>query len=223
MAMGVYVTERKLNEMSRRQLAEKEIENAPLRHIAEAHLPTRFGDFMLHIFRDAHGFEHMAIVAGEPENKCLVRIHSECATGDIFGSLKCDCRDQLETSLKKIAEAGQGLLIYLRGHEGRGIGLGNKIRAYALQDGGMNTVEANLRLGFPVDDRDYDSAVGILQFFGLNSVRLLTNNREKIEALESSHIHIIERVPLWTSSNPHNEDYILTKQKVLGHLTGCQK
>ncbi len=192
-------------------------------HQSEAHLPTRFGDFALHIFHDAKGLEHMAIIAGKPKDECLVRIHSECATGDILGSLRCDCRDQLETSLKKIAEAGQGLFIYLRGHEGRGIGLSNKIKAYALQDQGMNTVEANLHLGFPVDGRDYAAAVSILQYFGVHRVRLLTNNQEKMEALESANIHIVERVSLWTASNQYNEDYIHTKQEAMGHLPDCQK
>ncbi len=204
--------------MPKIQLVKRE-EVILLRHIAEAHLPTRYGDFMLHIFRDPNGLEHMAIVAGEPKDGCLVRIHSECATGDIFGSLRCDCRDQLETALKKIAEAGQGILIYVRGHEGRGIGLGNKIKAYALQENGVNTVDANLRLGFPADGRDYESAVEIIRHFCVNNVRLLTNNRDKMEALEGAGISVASRVPLWTSVNTHNESYVRCKKTLLGHLS----
>jgi GTP cyclohydrolase II len=189
-----------------------------LEHQSKAHLPTRFGDFMLHIFQNGDGIDHMVLVAGNPADSCLVRIHSECATGDIMGSLRCDCRDQLEESLRKIAAEKQGVFIYLRGHEGRGIGLANKIKAYALQEQGMDTVEANLHLGFPADARDYAIAADILKYFGLKKIRLLTNNQDKMEALESGGVEVIERLPLWTKSNPHNADYIHTKQSSLGHL-----
>ncbi len=189
-----------------------------IQHQATARLPTRFGAFTLHIFKSDDGEEHMALVAGEPKNGCLVRIHSECATGDIMGSLRCDCRDQLELSLHQIAAEGCGLLVYLRGHEGRGIGLANKIKAYALQERGMDTVEANIHLGFPADARDYAAAVGILKHFGLNSLRLLTNNRDKLTALEDAGITVAARVPLWIASNPHNEGYLQTKQDAMGHL-----
>ncbi|MGB9154515.1 MAG: GTP cyclohydrolase II [Alphaproteobacteria bacterium] len=183
-----------------------------------AHLPTRHGDFDLRIFTDARGIEQMALVKGTPANGCLVRLHSECATGDILGSLRCDCRDQLETSMDIINQAGDGILIYIRGHEGRGIGLGNKIRAYALQEKGMDTLDANLHLGFAGDERNYLVATDILKQFGISEVRLLTNNREKMKALEQAGIKVIEHVPLWTATNPHNEAYIATKRKRMGHI-----
>jgi GTP cyclohydrolase II len=181
-------------------------------------LPTRFGSFQLQVFTAANGAEHMALIKGTPKDDCLVRLHSECATGDILGSLRCDCRDQLEESMEQINLAGEGLLIYLRGHEGRGIGLANKIRAYALQEQGMDTLDANVHLGFAPDERDYDAAVEILQAFGLKKVRLLTNNRLKIDALEQAGITISRHVPLWTAINPHNEGYIATKRMRMGHI-----
>jgi len=186
--------------------------------IPAAHLPTRYGDFDLRIFSDAQGGEHMVLVKGTPADDCLVRIHSECATGDVLGSLRCDCRDQLEKSLSLIDQAGAGLLIYLRGHEGRGIGLANKIRAYALQDKGMDTVDANIHLGFAADARDYAAAVEILKYFGLKKIRLLTNNPVKTTALEQAGINVSKRVPLWTATNPHNESYIATKHGRMGHV-----
>ncbi len=185
---------------------------------ATAQLPTRFGTFTLEIFTDENGIEHMAMVAGTPTDNCLVRLHSECATGDIMGSLRCDCRDQLETALQKINEAGQGMLIYIRGHEGRGIGLANKIKAYALQDQGMDTVDANIHLGFRPDQRDYAAAVAILKHHNIKNVRLLTNNRTKIDALEKAGIHVTETVPLWLATNPHNKGYIDTKKSRMGHI-----
>ncbi|MDD5585538.1 MAG: GTP cyclohydrolase II [Alphaproteobacteria bacterium] len=191
-----------------------------IQHITQANLPTRFGAFVLHIFRDKRGVESMALVRGELRGGCLVRVHSECATGDIFGSLRCDCRDQLEASLQAIAAEGCGLLVYLRGHEGRGIGLANKIKAYALQEQGMDTVEANVHLGFPADARDYKTAAAVIRHFELHEIRLLTNNQDKIEALEKAGIHIAERIPLWTSTNEHNEDYVRTKRCAMGHLPG---
>jgi GTP cyclohydrolase II len=185
---------------------------------ASAELPTRFGDFRLHVFTDGNGTEHLAMVAGRPGDGCLVRLHSECATGDIMGSLRCDCRDQLELSLRKIAESGDGILIYIRDHEGRGIGLANKIKAYALQDGGMDTVDANVHLGFAADSRCYGAAVGILRHFGLKEIQLLTNNRLKIEALENAGIKVNRQVPLWTATNPNNEKYLATKRSKMGHI-----
>ena len=186
--------------------------------IPSAVLPTRYGNFDLQIFADADGVEHMALVKGSPVDDCLVRLHSECATGDILGSLRCDCRDQLETSMALIEKAGVGLLIYLRGHEGRGIGLANKIRAYALQEQGMDTLDANTHLGFAPDARDYAAAIDVLKQFGLKKVRLLTNNRAKIDALEKAGITVSQHVSLWTAVNPHNESYIATKRGRMGHI-----
>ena len=184
---------------------------------ASSLLPTRFGDFRLFAFVDDDGTEHLAMVKGEPSDGCLVRLHSECATGDIMGSMRCDCRNQLELSLDMIEEEGEGLLVYIRGHEGRGIGLANKVKAYALQDQGLDTVDANLRLGFQPDQRNYDSAIGILRHFGLKSIRLLTNNRKKVEGVEAAGIDVVDQVPLWTAINPYNEKYLATKRKRMGH------
>jgi 3,4-dihydroxy 2-butanone 4-phosphate synthase / GTP cyclohydrolase II len=184
--------------------------------IPSALLPTRYGSFELKIFTGADNVEHIVLVKGAPTDDCLVRLHSECATGDILGSLRCDCRDQLEESMEIIHRAGAGLLIYMRGHEGRGIGLGNKIRAYALQDEGMDTYQANVHLGFAPDERDYAAAVEILNYFGLKKVRLLTNNRDKVSALEKGGIIVSAHVPLWTAVNPHNEKYITTKRTKMG-------
>lgn len=189
-----------------------------VQHLSQADLPTRFGNFTLHVFADDAGYEHMAIVANRLQDGCLVRIHSECATGDILGSLRCDCRAQLEASLRLITASDGGMVIYLRGHEGRAIGLANKVRAYALQDKGMNTAEANIELGFPVDGRNYDAAVEILQYFGLAQIRLLTNNGEKIAALELAGITVSQRLPLWVDENVHNSSYLDTKRTVMGHL-----
>jgi GTP cyclohydrolase II len=185
---------------------------------ATSELPTRFGTFRLEIFTDESGSEHLVMIAGEPADNCLIRLQSECATGDIMGSLRCDCRDQLETALQKINHAGHGMLIYLRGHEGRGIGLANKIKAYALQDKGMDTVDANVRLGFQPDQRDYAAAIAILKHHKIRKVRLLTNNQLKIDALEKAGFHVTENVPLWLATNPHNKDYIETKKTRMGHI-----
>lgn len=189
-----------------------------LKHQATALLPTRFGTFRLHAFSDEARNEHLAVATESVGPDCLVRMHSECATGDILGSLRCDCRDQLEASLRKIAAGGNGMVIYLRGHEGRGIGLTNKIKAYALQDQGLDTVDANLRLGFAPDQRDYAAAVEILKYFNLSRIRLLTNNRAKIAALEEAGISLSAHVPLWTATNPHNEKYLETKKRRMGHI-----
>ena len=185
---------------------------------ATSTLPTRYGNFLIDVFIDAAGHEHMAILAGKPADDCLVRIHSECATGDIMGSLRCDCRDQLEAALLKISESGHGMVIYMRGHEGRGIGLANKIKAYALQDLGRDTIEANIEQGLPCDAREYSAAIGILEHYGIKSIRLLTNNPGKIAALETGGIQVSEHVSLWIATNPHNKAYIDTKQKRMGHI-----
>ena len=194
---------------------------------AQSTLPTRFGDFFIQVYADGpeHAdsgrLEHIALIAGQPEALrpgSLVRIHSECATGDLFGSRRCDCGEQLDRSLSMIGAAGQGVLIYLRGHEGRGIGLGPKIEAYALQDQGLDTVEANHQLGFAADQRHYDAAVASLRALGLDRVRLITNNPDKIAALEDGGIAIVERVPIWTGANPDNRRYLETKRALMGHL-----
>ena len=194
----------------------------PIELKASSSLPTRFGHFRLQAFTDDKGTEYIALTAGNPANGCLVRLHSECATGDVLGSLRCDCRDQLELSLAKITEAGQGIFIYIRGHEGRGIGITNKVKAYALQDKGLDTVEANVSLGFAPDERDYDAAIGILRHYGLTWIRLLTNNRQKIQAIERAGIEVAEHIPLWAASNPHNAGYLDTKKTRLGHIEPAQ-
>jgi GTP cyclohydrolase II len=164
------------------------------------------------------GQEHVALVVGAFGGKPpLVRLHSECLTGDVFGSLKCDCGPQLRTALHTIGDAGGGVLLYLR-QEGRGIGLVNKIRAYSLQDRGLDTVEANLRLGFADDERDYGHAAAMLRALGIDEVRLLTNNPTKVKGLEAAGIKVAERVAHQMPANPHNADYLATKRKRSGHL-----
>jgi GTP cyclohydrolase II len=187
--------------------------------LAHAALPTRFGEFRIKVFRAPPALgESLALVRGElPAGEpALVRLHSECLTGDVLGSLRCDCGQQLSAALELIAQAGSGVLLYLR-QEGRGIGLANKIRAYALQDGGLDTVDANLALGLPVDGREYASAAAILRHLGLRQVRLLTNNPRKRRALEEHGIQVVERVPLVVPPNPLNRDYLRTKAARLGH------
>jgi GTP cyclohydrolase II len=164
------------------------------------------------------GQEHVALVVGAFGGKPpLVRLHSECLTGDVFGSLKCDCGPQLRAALHIIGDAGGGVLLYLR-QEGRGIGLVNKIRAYSLQDRGLDTVEANLRLGFADDERDYAHAAAILRALGITEVRLLTNNPKKVEGLEAAGVKVVDRVAHQMPANPHNADYLATKRKRSGHL-----
>lgn len=164
------------------------------------------------------GQEHVALIIGAFGGKPpLVRLHSECLTGDVFGSLKCDCGPQLKEALRLIAEAGGGVLLYLR-QEGRGIGLGNKLRAYALQDRGLDTVDANLRLGFADDERDYEHGAAILRALGIGEVRLLTNNPAKVAGLERAGIRVAERVGHQMPANPHNTDYLATKRKKSGHI-----
>lgn len=186
---------------------------------ASAPLPTRFGDFIVHVFQNGHdGTEIIALTTPRLADDALVRLHSECATGDIFSSLRCDCRSQLEQAQKKIAADGNGVIIYVRGHEGRGIGLSNKIRAYALQDQGHDTVDANLELGLPADARSYKTATAVLKSLGLSRIRLLTNNSQKITALEDAGISVTARIPAWTCETPHNSQYLQTKKARMGHL-----
>lgn len=190
-------------------------------HVAVAKLPTRHAaePFDAHAFRDAAtGFEHLVLLRGPLGAAPIVRLHSECLTGDALGSLRCDCGDQLRQALVRIdADTQGGLVIYLRGHEGRGIGLANKIRAYALQDRGLDTVEANESLGFPADARDFAVAAEMLRHFGLSHIRLLSNNPRKQAALEQCGVTIERREALRIVPNDHNRNYLATKRRRLGH------
>jgi 3,4-dihydroxy 2-butanone 4-phosphate synthase/GTP cyclohydrolase II len=194
-----------------------------VRRESEARLPTRHGVFTACVYRSpdsAH--EHLAMVMGEVRGAedVLVRVHSECLTGDTFGSLRCDCQQQLDHALAAVGRAGRGVVLYLRGHEGRGIGLTHKLRAYALQDTGLDTVEANLELGLSVDARDYAVGARILQDLGITSMRLLTNNPAKYRGIADFGLRIVERVPLRTPPTRENLTYLRTKQERLGHTLG---
>ena len=187
---------------------------------AKATLPTRYGTFTSYAYRVAAGdAEHMALVMGDVSGQAsvLTRLHSECLTGDVLGSYRCDCGEQLDLALRYIAAEGRGVLLYLRGHEGRGIGLSNKIRAYALQEQGLDTVEANLELGLPDDAREYDSAAAILRDLNITSVRLMSNNPDKFDTLSKHGIPVCERVALAIPVRDENERYIRTKQLKFGH------
>jgi len=203
---------------------------------AEADLPTAYGPFRLYVYRkvdqtpggagandgaavEEHMVEeHMAIVRGDISrgSSVLCRVHSECWTSEVIGSLKCDCREQLDRALEKIAAEGAGVVVYLR-QEGRGIGLGNKIRAYDLQNRGADTVEANLKLGFEADARSYDVAAQILEDLGVKSVRLLTNNPLKIAGLEAAGVKVVDRLSHWVGENQHNAGYLAVKRRKMGH------
>lgn len=186
--------------------------------IARTKFPSQFGEFELIAFRNRiDESEHVALVKGNIESTALVRVHSECLTGDALGSLRCDCGAQLQAALKQISEAGSGALLYIRKHEGRGIGLGNKIRAYSLQDQGMDTVEANRHLGFKDDLRQYGLGAQILKRLGIQKLRLLTNNPRKIVGLDGYGLEVVERVPLEVGRNEHNSKYLDTKKSKLGH------
>ncbi|MFK7860467.1 MAG: 3,4-dihydroxy-2-butanone-4-phosphate synthase [Granulosicoccus sp.] len=185
--------------------------------IGRSYLPTEHGQFDIVVFRDRQGLEHTALTKGElSQGDPLVRLHSECLTGDAFGSLRCDCGPQLQSALRLVGEQENGAIIYLR-QEGRGIGLGNKIRAYALQDKGMDTVDANQTLGFPADARTYDVAADILKTLGAKSVTLLSNNPAKSAALIAAGIQVSQRQPLVTAAQSHNEKYLATKARRMGH------
>ena len=192
-----------------------------VRRVSEARIPTQYGDFTAHVFESLiDGTEHLAFVRGEVSGKerVLVRVHSECLTGDVFGSLRCDCGVQLDRALERVAREGEGVVVYLRGHEGRGIGLGHKLRAYSLQDQGRDTVEANIELGFPVDSREYGIGSQILVDLGVTTMRLMTNNPAKYGGIEGYGLEIVERVPMQTEPNRENIAYLRAKQEKLGHL-----
>jgi GTP cyclohydrolase II len=199
--------------------------SAAVQLVSAADLPTRFGSFRAYAFSaDARGDEHIAIVRGEVSGgeEVPLRVHSECLTGDVIGSLRCDCRDQLLTALEMLGRMEHGVLLYLR-QEGRGIGLTNKIRAYALQDEGHDTVEANHMLGFGDDERDYRVAADMIAALGIRSLRLMTNNPRKLDGLRAHGIPVVGRIPMIMPLNRHNAEYLFTKQQRSGHWLGLQE
>ena len=207
--------------ISVRNLIEHRMKREKLvRRVASTRLPSRYGDFHVHLYKsETDQKEHVAVVKGElnPESPTLVRVHSECLTGDVFGSLRCDCNEQLMASLQMIEKEGKGVVIYMR-QEGRGIGLLNKLKAYKLQDEGMDTVEANEKLGFRPDLRDYGIGAQILRDLGVGKMRLMTNNPKKVVGLHGYGLEIVERVPLEVDPNFFNERYLKAKRDKLGHL-----
>ena len=193
--------------------------NKKIKYIASCRLPTEWGVFTMHGFEEADGQEHIALSMGDFSDglPVLSRIHSECLTGDALFSQKCDCGPQLQAAMRAVQAEGRGVIVYLR-QEGRGIGLINKIRAYRLQDQGLDTVEANLKLGLPVDARDFSLAKHIYDHLGVHEIKLLTNNPEKLQTLRDCGIRIAERVPLVVGVNPENQGYLHTKAEKLNHL-----
>jgi 3,4-dihydroxy 2-butanone 4-phosphate synthase/GTP cyclohydrolase II len=192
-----------------------------VKRVAEARIPTQWGDFTCYAYESVlDGEQHLAFVRGavQGEGDVLVRVHSECLTGDVFNSLRCDCGPQLHEAMRRIAEEDLGVVVYLRGHEGRGIGIGHKLQAYALQEQGHDTVDANLKLGMPVDSREYGIGAQILVDLGITTMRTLTNNPAKRGGLEGFGLRITERVPLMTEPNPENIAYLRTKRERMGHL-----
>src|SRR6516165_3484610 len=206
--------------MSARSRSNKTGKKSAPHHVAHAELPSRWGNFTIHGFTgEGPQEEAVALVRGNLNGKTtpLVRVHSQCLTGDVLNSLRCDCRAQLELSLKKIARAPSGILLYLP-QEGRGIGLMNKLRAYQLQDGGMDTVEANESLGFAADTREYDFPAKILKKLGATQIRLLSNNPDKVQQLEAAGIRVVERVPCQPRVSKISRVYMQTKKRKMGHL-----
>lgn len=194
--------------------------NLAVKLVAEATMPTRFGEFTVMAFEsELHDETHLALVKGtiDPQKPALVRVHSECLTGDVLGSLRCDCGEQLAAAMRRVEEEGSGVVLYMR-QEGRGIGLANKIKAYALQDKGLDTVEANQELGFKADLRDYGIGAQILVYLGVRRMRLMTNNPTKVVGLEGYGLDIVERVPLELSAGPFNARYLHTKKEKMGHI-----
>lgn len=193
--------------------------NKKIKYIASCRLPTEWGVFTMHGFEEANGQEHIALSMGDFSDglPVLSRIHSECLTGDALFSQKCDCGPQLKAAMQAVQKEGRGIIVYLR-QEGRGIGLINKIRAYRLQDQGLDTVEANLKLGLPVDARDFSLAKHIYDHLGVHEIKLLTNNPEKVSTLQQAGISIVERIPLQVGENSENERYLHTKAEKLGHF-----
>lgn len=188
--------------------------------VASANLPTQWGHFTIYGFEDTvNGKEHIALAFGDlqQDQPILCRIHSECLTGDCLFSLRCDCGAQLQSAMKSVAKEGRGLILYLR-QEGRGIGLLNKIKAYSLQDSGADTVEANVQLGFEPDSREYLVCKPMLDHFGIKTLRLMTNNPRKVDALAEMGLDVTEIVPIHTGTNPHNESYLAVKVDKLGHI-----
>ena len=201
-------------------------ESSPVAFEVETRLPTDRGAFTVRAYRDrSTGADHVAIISGDPAADpagAIVRVHSECLTGEAFGSLKCECGPQLDAALETIQRAS-GVVVYLRGHEGRGIGLINKLRAYRLQEDGLDTLDANLALGLPIDARDYSAATGILADLGIDRVRLLTNNPEKVRQLEAHGIDVLERLPLVVGVDDVNTGYLETKRTRMGHTIDDQQ
>jgi GTP cyclohydrolase II len=189
---------------------------------AETRLPTRHGGFRMVVFTyEGEPGEHVAMIKGEVAGALAlpVRVHSECLTSEVFGSLKCDCREQLQSALASIERAGRGMVIYLR-QEGRGIGLINKVRAYALQESGADTIEANQLLGLPVEGRQYDAAAALLRHLGVQSVKLLTNNPDKLSKLSALGVEVVGRLPVIVAANPHSARYLRVKRERMQHLLG---
>ncbi|MBM3166384.1 MAG: bifunctional 3,4-dihydroxy-2-butanone-4-phosphate synthase/GTP cyclohydrolase II [Chloroflexi bacterium] len=206
-------------------IAYRHIKEKLVERVAEAKLPTRYGDFAAIAYRSkVDADEHVALIRGEISGMepVLVRVHSECLTGDVFGSLRCDCGDQIGLAMEHIADEGRGVFLYMR-QEGRGIGFHNKLRAYALQDQGLDTVEANIALGFEPDLRDYGIGAQILADLGLHKIKLLTNNPKKVIGLESYGLEIVETIPVRVSPTPYNLEYLKTKQQKLGHMLGMDE